>query len=75
VATNICVEAVLRDAFVRDYDVVLVEDCAAAYSERAHQSSIDNTRAFLGRVITSKALTEHWSPNGADRVEFPLHRV
>ena len=75
VATNICVEAVLRDAFVRDYDVVLVEDCAAAYSEREHQSSIDNTRAFLGRVITSKALTEHWSPNAAHRVEFPLHRV
>ncbi len=61
VATNICVEAVLRDAFTRDYDVVLAEDCAGAYSERAHQSTIDNTRAFLGRVVTSAVLEEHWN--------------
>lgn len=60
VATNICVEAVLRDGFVRDYDVVLVEDCAGAYSERAHQSSIENTLAFLGRVVKSEALQDLW---------------
>jgi ureidoacrylate peracid hydrolase len=60
VATNICVEAVLRDGFTRDYDVVLVEDCAGAYSERAHQSTIENTRTFLGRVVQSEMLKEHW---------------
>jgi len=60
VATNICVEAVLRDGFNRDYDVVLVEDCAGAYSERAHQSTVENTRAFLGRVVESGTLVEHW---------------
>jgi nicotinamidase-related amidase len=60
VATNICVEAVLRDGFNRDYDVVLVEDCAGAYSERAHQSTVENTRAFLGRVVTSETLRQQW---------------
>lgn len=60
VATNICVEAVLRDGFIRDYDVVLVEDCAGAYSERAHQSTIENTRSFLGRVLGSEMLKAHW---------------
>jgi ureidoacrylate peracid hydrolase len=60
VATNICVEAVLRDGFARDYDVVLVDDCAGAYSERAHQSTVENTRAFLGRVVPSAVLKEHW---------------
>jgi nicotinamidase-related amidase len=61
VATNICVEAVLRDGFNLDYDVVLVEDCAGAYSERAHQSTVENTRAFLGRVATAETLLQHWA--------------
>lgn len=60
VATNVCVESVLRDGFMRDYHVVLVEDCAGAYSERAHQSTVENTRAFLGRVVQSEILQEHW---------------
>jgi ureidoacrylate peracid hydrolase len=72
VATNICVEAILRDAFIRDYDVVLVEDCAAAYSQRAHQSTVDNTCAFLGRVITCKTLMEHWSSLSPDRADVSL---
>jgi ureidoacrylate peracid hydrolase len=61
VATNICVESVLRDGFMHDYHVVLIEDCAGAYSEQAHRSTIDNTRAFLGRVIDSTALLRLWS--------------
>jgi len=60
VATNICVESVLRDGFMRDYHVVLVEDCAGAYTERAHQSTLDNVRGFLGRVIDSGTLCNHW---------------
>jgi ureidoacrylate peracid hydrolase len=63
VATNICVESVLRDGFMHDYDVVLIEDCAGAYSEQAHRSTIDNTRAFLGRVIDSVTLLGLW-PKG-----------
>lgn len=60
VATNICVESVLRDGFMRDYHVALVEDCAGAYSERAHQSTIENVKAFLGRVVESDDLRRHW---------------
>lgn len=60
VATNICVESVLRDGFVRDYHVVLVDDCAGAYSEQAHRSTVENTRAFLGRVVDSSTLVRLW---------------
>jgi ureidoacrylate peracid hydrolase len=60
VATNICVESVLRDGFMRDYHVALVEDCAGAYSEQAHRSTVENTRAFLGRVIDSETLQGLW---------------
>ena len=69
VATNICVEAVLRDGFNHDYNVVLVEDCARSYSERGHQSTVENTRGFLGRVVQSHVLKEHWArlPVSSDR--------
>jgi ureidoacrylate peracid hydrolase len=60
VATNICVESVLRDGFMRDYHVALVEDCAGAYSEQAHRSTVENTRAFLGRVVDSETLHTLW---------------
>jgi ureidoacrylate peracid hydrolase len=70
VATNICVEAVMRDGFARDYDVVLVEDCAGAYSERAHQSTVENTRAFLGRVVHSGELREHWAAGRASGIGY-----
>jgi ureidoacrylate peracid hydrolase len=64
VATNICVESTLRDAFMRDYNVVLVEDCAAAYTEKAHAATVDNVRSFLGRVVDSDTLRKHW-PRGS----------
>lgn len=60
VATNICVESVLRDGFMRDYHVVLIEDCAGAYTDNAHRSTVDNTRAFLGRVILSDDVKQLW---------------
>lgn len=62
VASNICVESVLRDGFMHDYHVVLVEDCAGAYSGEAHRSTVENTRAFLGRVVDSATLLRLWSP-------------
>src|SRR5690606_27664368 len=37
VATNVCVESAARDAFMRDYYVVLVEDCCATYDQRDHE--------------------------------------
>lgn len=70
VATNICVEAVMRDGFARDYDVALVEDCAGAYSERAHQSTVENTRAFLGRVVHSGELGKHWAAGRASGIGY-----
>jgi len=66
VATNICVEQTLRDGFMRDYHVALIEDCSAAYSPEAHASTIANVRSFLGRVTTSKAVLQRW--DNADQV-------
>ncbi len=60
VTTNVCVESVLRDGFVRDYHVVLVEDCAAAYSADAHRTTAENVRGFLGRVVPSDQILSYW---------------
>jgi ureidoacrylate peracid hydrolase len=60
VTTNVCVEAVLRDGFMRDYHIVLIEDCAAAYTAEAHRTTVDNVRNFLGRVVDSDCVRAYW---------------
>jgi len=44
IATHGCVESTLRDAFFRDFDVVLVDDCCADMSEEGHDSTVRNVR-------------------------------
>jgi len=50
VATNVCVDSTIRDAFFRDFHVVTVQDCVAAYSREANEASLVTLR-FLGAVI------------------------
>ena len=70
VTTNVCVESTARDAFMRDYYVVLPEDCVAAYTERAHQTALDNVRQFFGRVCTANELVHAWGRNPYQRHEL-----
>jgi len=49
VATNVCVESTIRDAFFRDFRVISVEDCMGAYTREAHEGSLRTLR-FLGSV-------------------------
>ena len=61
VTTNVCVESTLRDAFMRDYDTVLAEDCAAAFTEREHDAAVHNVRTYFGRVADSATIAGLWS--------------
>ena len=61
VTTNVCVESTLRDAFMRDYDTVLAEDCAAAFSEREHDGAVHNVRTYFGRVADSATIAGLWA--------------
>jgi len=61
VTTNVCVESTLRDAFMRDYDTVLVEDCAAAFTKPEHDGAVYNVRTYFGRVVDSATLEGQWS--------------
>ena len=58
VATNVCVETTARDGFNRDYRIILVEDCCAAYSPEEHASTITNISKYFGIVTNSEIFME-----------------
>lgn len=59
IATNVCVEATIRDALYRDYLSVLIEDaCNAAGPDFVRQASVFNVEFILGWVATTKAWCE-----------------
>ena len=61
VTTNVCVESTLRDAFMQDWRVALLEDCAAAPTKGEHDAAVHNVRAYFGRVLDSTTLEAHWA--------------
>lgn len=50
VVTNICVRSTAHDAFFRGYDVIVVEECVAATSEREQASSLYDIDTHYGTV-------------------------
>jgi len=60
VATNVCVETTTRDAYMFDYYVTMVEDCAAAYDPRLHEGTLENIRRHFGLVASSREIIESW---------------
>ena len=60
VATNVCVETTARDGFMRDYHIVFLSDCTAAYDRQEHYSALNNMSKYFGVVADSKELIEAW---------------
>jgi len=60
ITTNVCVESTLRDAFVRDWHCVLLEDCAGAPTKMEHDAAVHNVRTYFGRTATSVAIASAW---------------
>jgi len=56
VATNVCVESTARHAFMKDYQVILVEDCCAAASPEEHRGTLLNVSKYFGEVADSRSL-------------------
>ena len=52
VATNVCVDTTVRDACMRDLDVVVVRDCVAAYSEDEHEAALRTMGRHFARVTS-----------------------
>jgi ureidoacrylate peracid hydrolase len=60
VATNVCVESTIRDAFMRDWQVVLVQDCAGAPTKAEHEAAVHNVATYFGRVLDAATLEAGW---------------
>ena len=60
VATNVCVESTLRSAFMRDFEVTLIDDCCAARNRAAHDGTIENVRTHFGLVATAGEVEQTW---------------
>jgi len=61
VSTNCCVESTAREAFMRDYYVVVVDDATASYSRELHQAALKTLDALFGEITSIAALTEIWN--------------
>ena len=64
VVTNICVRSTAHDAFFRGYDVIVVEDCVAATSEREQESSLYDIDTHFGTVSGLEAVLEVFARAG-----------
>jgi nicotinamidase-related amidase len=55
VTTNCCVDSTIRDAAVRDFDVLVLEDCVAAFGaeQHLHTATLENAARFFGVVVPS----------------------
>jgi len=57
IATNVCVESTLRDAFFLDYWPILIADAAmAAGSPAMHDATVFNVESFFGWTVTGEEL-------------------
>jgi ureidoacrylate peracid hydrolase len=57
VATNICVETTARDAFVRDYRVVMIRDCLAGSSIAEHEASLRTLERYFNATVLDAGQT------------------
>jgi ureidoacrylate peracid hydrolase len=52
VTTNYCVDSTIRDAYARDFDLVVVRDCVAARDHALHEATLRNVELFHGLVCS-----------------------
>jgi nicotinamidase-related amidase len=61
ISTNFGVESTARDAWERNYQLVLVEDAMAAFSAESHAFAVTKIFPRLGRVCATEDVLGAWS--------------
>lgn len=56
IATNVCVESTIRDAFFLDYWPILIADAAMAAGQGAQEATVFNIESFFGWTVSSVEL-------------------
>jgi ureidoacrylate peracid hydrolase len=68
VASNVCVETTAREAFVRDYYVVFLDDGTATYFDEDHRATLRVMDRFFGEVVSAADVERIWAAGaGASR--------
>ncbi|MCR5278250.1 MAG: cysteine hydrolase [Lachnospiraceae bacterium] len=58
ISTPLCVETTTRDAYQRDFDVIVVEDGTATTSKTLHENSLNVIRTYFGKVLASDEIVK-----------------
>ena len=64
VYTEGCVESTARDAYFRDYYVVMVDDCCGSATEAEHRGTLERCDREFGQVATSDEIVAAWQRLG-----------
>jgi nicotinamidase-related amidase len=56
VSTQAVVQATVRDAHDRDYEVILLEDACAAHNDEEHANSMGSITRFCTKVVTTDSV-------------------
>jgi ureidoacrylate peracid hydrolase len=62
VSSNTCVESTLRDGFMLDYYIVMVEDCCGDFQPEYHAGAKTNVELRFGIVSTADEVESIWAP-------------
>jgi ureidoacrylate peracid hydrolase len=72
VATNVCVDTAVREAFARDYFVVLVRDCTAGTSLASHEAALENLGRFFCQVVAASEIVALWQGRASRAADGPV---
>jgi ureidoacrylate peracid hydrolase len=59
IATNVCVESTLRDAFFLEYWPILISDAAMGSRQSMHEATLQNVESFFGWTIPAAEFVNH----------------
>lgn len=65
VAANTCVETTIREAYMRDYDIIAVTDCIGAIKPDWGRMAVDVWNQYFCVLATSSEIAKLLSPTGA----------
>ncbi len=67
VSTPLCVETTVREAYMRDYDLLIVEDCVGYWNEDAQRASLKLMGFYMGWTLSLEELLGVFPVKGKER--------
>lgn len=61
VTTECCVDSTVRDGFMKDYEVVVVENACAAYEQDVHQAALKILELNFATIMHTDEVISNWN--------------